>query len=680
MSRREVDLATTDVHLAALVHSLDAVVWEADAATRRFEFVSEGAVTLLGYPVERWHDDADFWTTVVHPGDLPWASACWRTAAESGEPQTFEFRALHADGRTVWLRNSVVAAVDDDGRPARLRGLMVDVTDQKLGERRQHAQHEVTRMLAEAATLAEAMPGVLETLCDCLDWAIGTLWAADLSSDAMRRVQSWISPALDGADFDAATRLLTLRRGEGLPGRVWATGTPAWVSDVAADPEFIRGAAAGAAGLHGAFAFPVAVAGEVVAVLEFFSAVVREPDEEVHRMMATVGTQIGQFIERTRRDEEVRFQSALLRSQSEATPDGILVVSAVGAVLSVNRRLLELFDLGEEIVGTEFTPQTAEWLLDRVADPARVVGIMAWLRDDEDREWRGELELDDGRTIDCFSAPLASESGLGYGRAWYFRDITGRKRVERALREGRQRFSSLARTLQQSLLPPSLPAIPGLSLAATYRPAGEGLEVGGDFYDVFPTGRRAWGFVMGDVCGKGAEAASLTALARYSVRTAALAARKPSRILGTLNEAVLREEGDERYCTVTFVRLRTLSDGAEVTVASGGHPLPMVLRADGGAVEVGRWGTAIGLFPDTSLSDTTTALHPGDTLLLYTDGVVEARRGDELFGTERLARTLEEIGPVSADALVRRVEEAVIEFSDGDLRDDLALLAVQVSR
>jgi len=309
-----------------------------------------------------------------------------------------------------------------------------------------------------------------------------------------------------------------------------------------------------------------------------------------------------------------------------------------------------------------------------------VVGIMAWLRDDEGREWRGELELGDGRTIDCFSAPLSSDSGLGYGRAWYFRDITGRKRVERALREGRQRFSSLARTLQQSLLPPSLPSIDGLSLAATYRPAGEGLDVGGDFYDVFPTGRNAWGFVMGDVCGKGAEAASLTALARYTIRTAALAARKPRRILGTLNEAVLREEGDERYCTVAYARLRMVADGAEIIVSSGGHPLPMVLRADGEVMEVGRWGTAIGLFPDTVLTDTTTALHPGDTLLLYTDGAVEARRGSELFGTARLRKTLEELGLVSPEVLVRRVEEVVTEFSEGELRDDLALLAVQVTR
>ncbi|MGH2685766.1 MAG: PP2C family protein-serine/threonine phosphatase, partial [Actinomycetota bacterium] len=237
-----------------------------------------------------------------------------------------------------------------------------------------------------------------------------------------------------------------------------------------------------------------------------------------------------------------------------------------------------------------------------------------------------------------------------------------------------------ARTLQQSLLPPNLPSIDGVALAATYRPAGEGLDVGGDFYDVFPTGRNAWGFVMGDVCGKGAEAASLTALARYTVRTAALTARKPSRILGTLNEAVLREEGDERYCTVTYTRLRMVADGAEIIVSSGGHPLPIVLRAEGEAMEVGRWGTAIGLFADTTLSDTTTALHAGDTLLLYTDGVVEARRGSELFGTERLRQTLEEIGPIGADALVRRVEQTVIDFSEGDLRDDLALLAVQVTR
>ena len=672
-------MAGAAVDVTALVHSLPAVVWEADAATRRFEFVSHGAETLLGYPVDRWLHEEGFWRSIIHPDDFAWASSCWRGAAERGEAETFEFRVRAATGRWLWLRNNLFVAVDEVGRPKRLRGLMVDITEQKLAERRQHAQHEVTRMLAEATTLAEAIPGVLQSLCECLDWDVATLWAPDLSSEVLRRVHSWLAPALDAPDFDAATRLLTLRPGEGLPGRVWQTGSPAWITDVAADHDFVRRGPAAAAGLHGAFAFPVNVAGEVVAVLELFCTIVREPEEEVHRMMGTVGTQIGQFIERSRRDEEVRFQSALLRSQSEATLDGMLVVSAVGAVLSVNHRLLEMFDVQDDVVGTMFGARSAPWLLQRMADPARMVGILAWLADDEEREWRGELELVDGRTVDCFSAPLAGAGGLGYGRAWYFRDITGRKRVERALREGRERFASLARTLQHSLLPPSLPSIPGLTLAATYRPAGEGLEVGGDFYDVFPIGRNAWGLVMGDVCGKGAEAAALTALARYSVRTAALSARKPSRILGTLNEAVLREEGDERYCTVTFVRLRLVSDGAELTVASGGHPLPVVLRADGRALEIGRWGTAVGLFPDTKLTDTTSALHAGDSLLLYTDGVVEARRGNELFGTERLLETLEGCRGLSPDALVRRVEAAVVDFSDGALRDDLALIAVQVN-
>jgi PAS domain S-box-containing protein len=141
------------VQVAAIVHSLPAVVWEADAATRRFEFVSRGAEVVLGYPVERWLHEPGFWASIIHPDDLGWASACWRAAAERGQSDTFEFRVRAVHGRWLWMRNSLFVAVDEQGRPRRLRGLMVDITEQRLGERRQQAQHEVTRMLAEASTL-----------------------------------------------------------------------------------------------------------------------------------------------------------------------------------------------------------------------------------------------------------------------------------------------------------------------------------------------------------------------------------------------------------------------------------------------------------------------------------------------------------------------------------------------
>ena len=137
----------------------------------------------------------------------------------------------------------------------------------------------------------------------------------------------------------------------------------------------------------------------------------------------------------------------------------------------------------------------------------------------------------------------------------------------------------IARTLQESLLPAELPEIPGLETAARFRATGEGNEVGGDFYDLFESGGRGWTVVIGDVCGKGPDAAAVTALARYTLRAAAMRERLPSRSLALLNEALLRQRGDRRFCTVAYAYLETLDSGARVGFASGGHPLPLVLRA-----------------------------------------------------------------------------------------------------
>ena len=163
----------------------------------------------------------------------------------------------------------------------------------------------------------------------------------------------------------------------------------------------------------------------------------------------------------------------------------------------------------------------------------------------------------------------------------------------------------IARTLQQSLLPVELPDIPGIETAARFRPTGEGNEVGGDFYDVFETGNRGWTVVMGDVCGKGPDAAAVTALARYTLRAAAMREKLPSRSLCLLNEALLRQRDDRRFCTVAYAYLEKLDRGARAGISTGGHPLPLVLRADGSVEPVGAPGTLLGIVPDPNLEDHT---------------------------------------------------------------------------
>jgi PAS domain S-box-containing protein len=236
----------------------------------------------------------------------------------------------------------------------------------------------------------------------------------------------------------------------------------------------------------------------------------------------------------------------------------------------------------------------------------------------------------------------------------------------------------IARTLQQSLLPAELPDIPGIEAAARFRPTGEGNQVGGDFYDLFESGGRGWTVVMGDVCGKGPDAAAVTALARYTLRAAAMRERLPSRSLRLLNEALLRQRDDRRFCTVAYAYLEAHDGGVRVGVASGGHPLPMLLRADGTVEAVGEPGTLLGVLPDPNLEDRSLALSPGDALVFYTDGVIEGRGADASLDEEGLRRLLAGCAGAGADAIAAEVEEAAFAAYRGPPRDDIAVLVLRV--
>jgi PAS domain S-box-containing protein len=237
----------------------------------------------------------------------------------------------------------------------------------------------------------------------------------------------------------------------------------------------------------------------------------------------------------------------------------------------------------------------------------------------------------------------------------------------------------IARTLQQSLLPVELPDIPGIEAAARFRPTGEGNEVGGDFYDLFESGGRGWTIVMGDVCGKGPDAAAVTALARYTLRAAAMRERLPSRSLKLLNEALLRQRDDRRFCTVAYAYLEVHGDGARVGVASGGHPLPMLVRSGGAVEPVGAPGTLLGVLPDPNLEDRSLVLAPGDALVFYTDGVIEGRGADVQLDEDGLRNLLAGCAGAGADAIAARVEDAAVSAQGGNPRDDIAVLVLRVA-
>jgi serine phosphatase RsbU (regulator of sigma subunit)/PAS domain-containing protein len=240
----------------------------------------------------------------------------------------------------------------------------------------------------------------------------------------------------------------------------------------------------------------------------------------------------------------------------------------------------------------------------------------------------------------------------------------------------RQR-AMIAQTLQQSLLPPELPEIPGLETAAHYRPAGEGNEVGGDFYDLFSTGEREWFAVMGDVCGKGAQAASVTALVRYTIRAAVMRNRSPAGILRWLNAAMLRQRAG-RFVTIAIARLELDPDGTVIaTVSSGGHPRPRILRATGLVEELGTTGTLLGVLPEVELQDRSARLSPGDALVLYTDGLTEVA-APRVWSPAHLDAAVASARRHSAQGIVDHLAARAAAETEGPPRDDLALLALRV--
>jgi sigma-B regulation protein RsbU (phosphoserine phosphatase) len=272
-------------------------------------------------------------------------------------------------------------------------------------------------------------------------------------------------------------------------------------------------------------------------------------------------------------------------------------------------------------------------------------------------------------------------------RAYEEELLRARKAAEEARKEAeadRARLQDALAVLQQSLLPATLTPVPGMEAAVHYRAASPD-RLGGDFYDLFPLDGRRFGFFLGDVCGKGPQAAAVTSLTRYTLRAAALHDPEPVSALTTLNK-VLHERytgGDPRYCTVIYGILDPDPATGRVTVriASGGHPPAVVLRADGTAEFLPTpGGLLVGVLPDAAFATATTVLGHGDTLLLYTDGLTEARTGDDramLFGDDALLEFATRQAGRSPQAVIQALTGLLDDFGDG-LDDDTALLALGV--
>lgn len=259
--------------------------------------------------------------------------------------------------------------------------------------------------------------------------------------------------------------------------------------------------------------------------------------------------------------------------------------------------------------------------------------------------------------------------------------LTARTTISREERLRRE-AEELADALQASLLPPQPPAVPGMEIATRYLAGEQGLKVGGDFFDVFRLATNDWGIVLGDACGKGARPASLAALARWTVRALSVHQFSPRDVLGDVNAVLLDDNAagrDDHFCSAVFCRLELDTCGAWVTLATAGHPLPVLVRRSRLVELRGRRTTPLGMFDAIDAVDERVGLGPGDALVLYTDGITEARDSSgETFGEERLLRELEHLAGEPAEVIAEGIVRAARSFSDTGLADDVGVVVIRV--
>jgi PAS domain S-box-containing protein len=283
--------------------------------------------------------------------------------------------------------------------------------------------------------------------------------------------------------------------------------------------------------------------------------------------------------------------------------------------------------------------------------PGKIIGALA-------------LASTSARHFDAVDLALATELGRRCAVA-----------VENARLYGER--DRIARTLQQSLLPPDLPAIPGVTVEARFRPAGEGIEMGGDFYDAFEVDEGAWAVTIGDVCGKGPDAAALTALVRYTLRAVTMHERRPERALELVNRAILRHGLEDRFCSAALATIENRPEGVHVDLASAGHPLPLLLHPNGSVEAIGARGHLLGLWADFEAEPVSIDLAPGDALILYTDGVTDARAPERILDTDDLAELVRSCAGAGAAVTAERIERTVSEGLAGEPRDDIAVLVIE---
>ncbi|GAA2562914.1 hypothetical protein GCM10010210_42000 [Pseudonocardia hydrocarbonoxydans] len=671
-ARRASDTAAA--RLRAMVGGLTAVVWEADwdpAVGLRFTFVSDRAHELLGYPVRRWLDDPGLWPSLIHPADRAAALATTAERTGGGHDHDLTYRACTADGHTVWLHQVVHVARDDtgDGTALRAQGLTVDVTEQRRAERSSEILAETGRLMAEAGAAEEKLDALVRLVADDFgDVAVVSLAGPDgllrrvavsrPADPAVERDLLLFPPAAPHPDVRAAD------------GPVSSTGTTA-VDD------------------HPALTVPLRIEGRFGGVLSFLALGPARLHDRTDLVLAEeLGRRTSLMLESDRRrtrERHLQRVTADLATADTVDEAGRRLVGRLRDILGARAVSVYVADAEQGLLRRVHAVGRADDPLDRYDTVLRLdgdtpfsrsarSGTAIWLGDRPGGSAAAVLPLRSGSVVVgvvglAFPTPRTfppDERAFALALA-----AQAAPALERAAAADERRM--ISETLQNSLLPPTLPELDRLSLAARYLPGAQGTRAGGDWYDVLPLPGGRVAIAVGDVVGQGSRAAAVMGQLRSALSAYLLEGHAPEVAVGHLDRFAHRVPG-AAGSTVTCLVL----DPADGTVAwaRAGHPPPLVLGPDGARLLEDATGTVLAVRGRPPYVAGSARLAPGDSIALYTDGLVE-RRGEVVDdGLERLCAAGEKAHPLPPAELAEALLAAGLD--DGP-SDDVALIVARLT-